>query len=273
MRIAAAERIVLATEALYSVRTVELSDKVVIVTGGGNGIGRALVERFVKEGARVVAGDIDPQPLPGALVMRCDVSREDDIGRLIHRAETEYGPVDLYCSNAGIGIQGGAEVVDSAWQAIWNINVMPHVWAARNLVPKMLGRTGGGYFLITASAAGLLTQIGSAPYAVTKHAALAFAEWLSVTYGDRGIGVSALCPQGVKTNMLADAEFGVTKMLRDGAIEPEVVAQSVVEGIGAGRFLILPHPEVSEYFQRKAADPDRWIRGMRRLQEKVIGGR
>lgn len=242
-----------------------------MVTGGANGIGRALAERFVKEGARVITADLDSRPTEGALFERCDVSREADILRLIARAENELGPIDLFCGNAGIGIQGGAEVPDSGWQAIWDINVMPHVWAARALVPKMLER-GSGYFLITASAAGLLTQIGSAPYAVTKHAAIAFAEWLSVTYGDRGIGVSALCPQGVRTNMLADPSFGVTRMLRDTALEPEAVADSVVNGLATGQFLILPHAEVSEYFQRKASDYDRWIRGMRRLQAKIADG-
>ena len=249
----------------------QLANKIAIVTGGANGIGRALAERFVREGARVVTGDLDARPVDGAISLRCDVSREDEIAKLIARAEQEHGPVDLFCSNAGIGIQGGADVPDSAWNAIWNVNVMPHVWAARALVPKMLAR-GSGYFLITASAAGLLTQIGSAPYAVTKHAALAFAEWLSVTYGDRGIGVSALCPQGVKTNMLADTEFGVTRMLRDTALEPEFVAQCVVDGLAAERFLILPHPEVAEYIQRKSSDYERWLRGMRRLQAKITEG-
>jgi NAD(P)-dependent dehydrogenase (short-subunit alcohol dehydrogenase family) len=172
----------------------------------------------------------------------------------------------LFCSNAGIAEDGGDGASDDAWRRSWDVNVMAHVFAARAVLPGMLERE-RGYLLQTVSAAGLLTQIGSAPYAVTKHAALAFAEWLAMTYGDRGITVSALCPQGVRTPMLEAAESGVAALLRETALEPEQVAEEVVRGLESERFLILPHPEVAEYFRRKAADYDRWLRGMRRLSQ------
>jgi NAD(P)-dependent dehydrogenase (short-subunit alcohol dehydrogenase family) len=242
-----------------------LADKVVVVTGGANGIGAALCRRFVAEGARaVVVADIET-PEAGSLFVRTNVAVEAEVARLVREVTETYGPIDLFCSNAGIGVQGGAETPDAEWQRIWEINVMAHVWAARALLPGMLAR-GSGYFLQTVSAAGLLTQIGSAPYAVTKHAALALAEWLAVTYGDQGIKVSCLCPQGVNTRMLRNAEFGGGAFLRETAITPEAVAEAVVAGLAAETFLILPHPEVAEYFRRKASDYDRWLRGMRRLR-------
>ena len=251
----------------------ELRDKVVIVTGGANGIGRALCRRFAAEGARgVVVADLDGDGAArvaeeiGGLAVATDVSVEADIIRLVDGAVKHYGPVDLFCSNAGIGVDGGADVSDADWQRIWQINVMAHVYAARAVLPGMLGR-GEGYLLQTASAAGLLSQIGSAPYSVTKHGALAFAEWLAITHGDAGIKVSCLCPQGVRTNMLENARGGA--FLREGALDPEQVADSVVKGLAEERFLILPHAEVAEFFRRKANDYDRWIRGMRRLQEKI----
>ena len=254
-----------------------IKDKVVVVTGAASGIGRALAHRFVKEGARrIVIADIDAAGLAqvardtGAEAVRTDVGQEAEIQRLIWHTEEKVGPIDLFCSNAGIGLDGGAEVPDSGWQRIWNINVMAHIWAARVLVPLMTGRH-GGYFLPTVSAAGLLTQIGSAPYAVTKHAALSFAEWLSVTHGNAGLKVSALCPQGVRTAMLLTPEPHSGTFLLEGAIEPEVVAEAVVRGVEAEQFLILPHPEVADYVKRKADDRDRWIRGMRRLQAKIQG--
>jgi NAD(P)-dependent dehydrogenase (short-subunit alcohol dehydrogenase family) len=185
---------------------------------------------------------------------------------LVHQTIENYGRIDLFCSNAGIALDGGEEVSDAGWDRIWHVNFMAHVYAARAVLPAMLERR-DGYLLQTASAAGLLTQIGSAPYSVTKHAAVSFAEWLSVTYGDRGIKVSCLCPQGVRTSMLEQAERGA--FLRDGSVSPEEVAEVVVQGLEAERFLILPHPEVAEYFHRKASDYDRWIRGMRRLQRQV----
>src|SRR5437588_8612406 len=250
----------------------KIKDKTVVVTGGANGIGRALCRRFAREGARgVVVADLDregackvAQEIKGRAVCT-DVIREADMVQLVQEATEAYGPVDLFCSNAGIAVEGGPEVSDADWQRIWQINVMAHVFAARAILPGMLAR-GEGYLLQTISAAGLLSQIGSAPYSVSKHAALAFAEWLSITHGDQGIKVSALCPMGVRTDMLRKAEFGGGSFLLDSALEPEQVADHVVKGLAEEKFLILPHPEVSEYFQRKAADYDRWLRGMRRLQ-------
>lgn len=243
-----------------------LAGKRVVVTGAASGIGRALTERFVREGASVVASDVNAEGLAkidAAEHVVADVGNERDIIRLIERA----GEIDLFCSNAGIGVSGGAEASDEDWDRIWRINTMSHVWAARHLVPKFLAR-GGGYFLQTVSAAGMLSQIGSAPYSVTKHAAMAFAEWLAITYGDCGIRVSALCPQGVRTQMLKDADFLGSKFLLDSALEPEVVAEAVVGALAEERFLILPHPEVAKYFQNKANDYERWLRGMRKLQRQ-----
>jgi short-subunit dehydrogenase len=173
--------------------------------------------------------------------------------------------VDVFCSNAGVGVAGGPESPDKDWQKSWEVNLMAHVYAARAVLPQMLERK-EGYLLQTVSAAGLLTQIGSAPYSVTKHAALSFAEWLSITYGDQGLKVSALCPQGVRTNMLARADFAGGAFLLDTAIEPEQVADAVVQGMAEEKFLILPHPEVAKYFQNKATDYERWLRGLRKLQ-------
>ncbi len=250
----------------------ELKDKVAVVTGGATGIGRALCQRFAREGARVVVADMDE---PGAmevaqsiqgLAVTTDVSREADVTRLVAQATEQFGRVDLFCSNAGIALDGGPEASDAGWERIWKVNVMAHIYAARAVLPQMLER-GDGYLLQTASAAGLLTQVGSAPYSVTKHAAVAFAEWLAITYGDQGIKVSCLCPQGVRTNMLERARGGA--FLRDGALDPDRVAGIVVAGLREECFLILPHPEVLEYFRRKSDDYDRWIRGMRRLNEKV----
>jgi len=188
------------------------------------------------------------------------------------RATQVYGPIDLFCSNAGISVAGGEETTDEDWQRMWEINVRAHIYAARAVLPGMLAR-GQGYLLHTASAAGLLTQIGSAPYAVTKHAAVAFAEWLAMAHGDAGIKVSCLCPQGVRTRMLMGEEMSSTRnFLFEGSVSPEDVADAVVKGLDEERFLILPHPEVAEYFRRKADDYDRWLRGMRRLQTRVNAG-
>jgi len=200
--------------------------------------------------------------------MRCDVSREADILRLIDDTETRFGPIDLFCSNAGIAVldpdwDNPASAPDDGWAKSWSVNVMAHVWAARHLVPRMAAR-GGGYFLNTVSAAGLLSQIGGGPYATTKHAALGFAENLAIATRDRGIKVSVLCPQGVDTPMLHGIDRGVPD--KDGVLTPEVVADSVIAGLDAARFLILPHPEVATYVRRKAEDPDRWLAGMARLR-------
>lgn len=255
----------------------ELTGRLVVITGAASGIGAAMATRFAEAGAaHLVLADIDQDGLQrvgaaveamGAAVVtqRCNVASEPDIVELVTAAE-ELAPIDLFCSNAGIGAAGGPEVPNDQWQLIFDINVMAHVYAARAVLPAMLDR-GQGYLLNTASAAGLLSQIGSAPYAVTKHAAVAFAEWLAITYGDRGIGVSVLCPQAVRTQMTAGSEEGGVAGV-DGMLEPSDVADTVVEGLADERFLILPHPQVIDYVRRKADDHDRWIAGMQRLQAR-----
>ncbi len=259
----------------------KLTGAVAVVTGGAHGIGRAMCQRFAAEGARaVVVADIDDAAAEavareiGGLAVGIDVRRAEDFARLVGLTTDAYGPIDLFCSNAGIFSKGGVEAPDSEWERMWEINVRAHIYAARAVLPGMLAR-GRGYLLQTASAAGLLTQIGSAPYAVTKHAAVALAEWLAVTHGDAGIRVSCLCPQGVRTRMLmGERSLSSTgnACQCEGSIPPEEVADAVVKGIHEERFLILPHPEVAEYFRRKAGDYDRWLRGMRRLRQKVSDG-
>ncbi len=252
----------------------KLDGRVAVVTGGASGIGRALCHRFAAEGARVVVTDVD---LAGAervaaaingVAFRTDVSQERDLIALVAHVEQRVGPIDVFVSNAGIAIGGGPETPDAEWRRIMDINVMAHVWAARVLVPDMI-RRGQGYLVNVASAAGLLTQLGSAPYAVTKHAAVAFAEWLAVTYGALGVRVSCVCPLGVKTPMLTSSDDRITALLSPEAIEPEAVAEAVVRGMEAETFLILPHPQVREYIARKAADRDRWIKGMQRLHQRL----
>jgi NAD(P)-dependent dehydrogenase (short-subunit alcohol dehydrogenase family) len=252
-----------------------VKDRIVVVTGAASGIGRALAQRFAAEGARlVVCSDRNGDGVRavaqevGGIAFTTDVSKEADILHMIETVEAEQGPIDLFCSNAGIGVGGGAEAPDEAWQRIWDINVMAHVWAARHMVPRMAAR-GEGYLLNTASAAGLLSQIGSAPYAVTKHAAVGLAEWLAITHGDKGIRVSVLAPQAVRTAMTAGNPDGVASV--DGMIEPEAVAEACVRAIEAEDFLILPHPEVLEYMRRKTGDYNRWIGGMRKLQRRYTG--
>jgi NAD(P)-dependent dehydrogenase (short-subunit alcohol dehydrogenase family) len=247
-------------------------DKVVVVTGGGNGIGRALCERFAHERARAIIvadlnGDAAAQVARaiGGTPVAVDVAEEADVARLVAHAIAHHGHIDLFCSNAGIAVDGDEHTPTAEWERCWDVNVMAHVHAARAVLPHMLAR-GGGYLLQTVSAAGLLTHIHSATYAVTKHAALAFAEWLSVAYGDRGVKVSAICPQGVRTDMLRRAASGGRTFLLDTAVEPEQVAEEAVKGLADERFLILPHPDVAEYFRRKAEDYDRWLRGMRKLR-------
>ena len=253
----------------------QIENRIVVVTGAASGIGRALAGRFAREGAKLVAcSDLNGEGArvtaeeTGGIALTTNVAKEEDIRDLIETVETQRGPIDLFCSNAGIGIGGGAEASDESWQRIWDINVMAHVWAARHLVPRMIAR-GGGYLLNTASAAGLLSQIGSAPYAVTKHAAIGLAEWLAITHGDQGIKVSVLCPQAVRTAMTAGNPDGVASV--DGMIEPEAVADACVRGIEAEDFLILPHPEVLDYMRRKTADYNRWIGGMRKLNRRFRG--
>ncbi|HEY1708067.1 MAG TPA: SDR family oxidoreductase [Rhizomicrobium sp.] len=253
----------------------EIRNRIVVVTGAASGIGRELARRFAKEGAKlVVCSDRNGEGAKavadeiGGIAFTTDVGKEEDIQHLIETVERDHGPIDLFCSNAGIGIGGGAEVSNERWDRIWDINVMAHVWAARHLVPRMIAR-GGGYLFSTASAAGLLSQIGSAPYAVTKHAAVALAEWLAITHGDQGIKVSVLCPQAVRTAMTAGNEQGVASV--DGMLEPDVVADACLRAIEDEDFLILPHPEVLEYMRRKTNDYNRWIGGMRKLQRKYRG--
>jgi NAD(P)-dependent dehydrogenase (short-subunit alcohol dehydrogenase family) len=207
------------------------------------------------------------------LGLAADVGVEAQVVEAVGAAERQLGPIDLLVCNAGIGTLQGLEAPTEAWQQIWDVNVMAHVFAARAVLPGMVAR-GQGYVLTTASAAGLLSQIGDAPYSVTKHAAVGLAEWLSITYGDQGIGVSCLCPQGVNTDMLREAAAGEAGavVVAQGTLEPEDVAEAVVRGLADERFLILPHPEVREYQQRKAGDPDRWLAGMRKLQRRVRDG-
>jgi NAD(P)-dependent dehydrogenase (short-subunit alcohol dehydrogenase family) len=248
-----------------------LEGKCVVVTGGAGGIGAALARRFLAEGARtVVVSDRQADVLAttaaelGAVAEPCDVTDADALRDLIEAVEAEHGPIDLFCSNAGVAIPGLADAPPEAWQLSLDVNLMAHIYAARVLVPRMVDR-GGGYLLQTASAAGLLTQLGSAPYAVSKHAAVAFAEFLSITYGERGLKVSVLAPQAVRTAMTAGTPGGGVAGV-DGMIEPDDVAEFVVQGLDAERFLILPHPQVLEYLRRKTDDYDRWLGGMRRLQ-------
>jgi len=265
---------------------VQLQDKNIVVTGGGNGIGRAMVRRFAAESPRtLVVADVDGTAAQAVvdeldagfdcLAVEADLSTEAGNVDVIRAAE-EYGPIDLLCMNAGIAVGGGVEAPDEDWYRIWDINVMAHVWAVRAALPGMLAR-GEGYLLPTASAAGLLTNLGAAPYSVTKHAAVGLAEWLAITHGDQGIKVSCLCPQGVRTKMLfpdddaqADA-ISAESVRSQGVIEPEEVAEAVVAGLAEERFLILPHPEVLDYWRRKADDYDRWIAGMRKLQARTQG--
>lgn len=255
----------------------EVRDRTVVVTGAAAGIGRALAHACAAAGAgAVVCVDLDAEGAAavaaevGGRSYRADVGVEADIAGVIDTVEDELGPIDLFCSNAGILVPGGFEVPDDGWRRIIDVNLMAHVYAARHLVPRMLAR-GGGAILATASAAGLLTQIGSAPYAVTKHAAVAFAEWLAITYGDRGLEVFALCPQAVDTAMIAGTAGGGVAGV-DGVLSAEAVAEAALAGMAEGRFLILPHPEVATYVQRRAADHERWLTGMRRLQARYGPG-
>ena len=259
----------------------ELDGKVALVTGGANGIGRALCERFAAEGARGVAVvDLDGEQAAAVadglggvgFAVAADVSIEADVVAAVEATEARFGPIDLLVCNAGIGSMAGVEAPTEVWQRVWDVNVMAHVHAVRAVLPRMLAR-GEGYVLTTASAAGLLTNIGDAPYSVTKHAAVALAEWLAITHGDAGLKVSCLCPQGVNTDMLRGAASGDagSVVMAQGVIEPEAVADAVVAGLAEERFLILPHPEVHDHLRRKAADPDRWIAGMRKLQRRIRG--
>lgn len=250
----------------------ELKDQIIVVTGAASGIGRAMCIRFAAEGAKHIAcvdlnleGAKETAEMIGGTAYGVNVGVAAEINQLIETVETDIGPIALFCSNAGISVAGGVEASDDEWQSIWDINVMSHVWAARALVPLMTAR-GGGYLLNTSSAAGLLNQIGSAPYGVTKHAAVGLAEWLAITYGDQGIKVSVLCPQAVRTEMTRGHEDHVAAI--NGMMEPEPVAEACVQTIRNETFLVLPHEEVLGYMRAKTENYDRWIGGMRKLNRR-----
>ncbi len=254
----------------------EVGGRVVLVTGAARGIGRALARAFSVAGAAgVVVADIDghgaesvAREIKGTSVA-CDVADESSARAMVEKAESTYGRIDIVCSNAGIAVGGGPEAANEDWQRIWGVNVMSHVLIARHVLPGMLARR-EGYLVGTISAAGLLNHVFAAPYGATKAAALSFFEWLAIAHGDDGIRVSCLCPQGVRTDMLAaESRLGL-EFLTANAVEPEQVADVVLDGIRQEKFLILPHPEVAEYFQRKATDYDRWLNGMRRMRKRVL---
>jgi NAD(P)-dependent dehydrogenase (short-subunit alcohol dehydrogenase family) len=244
----------------------------VVVTGAGGGIGAALARRFAADGARVVVNDLDAAAAQavaaeiGGLAVPGDAANEADVRRLVDTTWDELGGCDLFCANAGILTAGSADATDADWEKAWQVNVMSHVYVVRALLPRWLDGE-GGRLLFTVSAAGLLTLLGSAPYSVTKHAALGFAEWLRATYAHRGITVQALCPQGVNTAMMTDGGQSASKaLLAAGALEPEDVAETVVKALAGDSFLVLPHPEVAEFYQRRATDTDRWLGGMNKIQ-------
>jgi NAD(P)-dependent dehydrogenase (short-subunit alcohol dehydrogenase family) len=265
----------------------EVEGRVVVVTGGASGIGRSMCRAFAaRRAGAVVVADQDragadrvaaelSRAGASSMALTCDVADESSVMSLVEGTEEAYGPVGIFCANAGISMVGGIEVPDEQWQRMWAVNVQSHVYAARAVVPGMVER-GGGYLVHTASAAGLLTELSSAPYSVTKHAVVALAEWLSITHGDAGIRVSCLCPQGVWTGMTGAGDREHRQMAeatagRDGMLEPEVVAEAVLEAMAEERFLVLPHPEVADYERRRAGDRERWLRGMRTLQAQTFG--
>jgi len=271
----------------------EISQRVAVVTGGGSGVGRSLCLALARQGAAgVVVADLDGDTAAKvaaeieaegnrAIAVPADVAAEADVQALVARATDEFGPIDLFCSNAGIIVGGGIELPDADWTRMWAVNVQSHIYVARAVLPAMLAR-GSGYLMLTASAAGLLTQLGSAPYAVTKHAAVALAEWLSITYGDQGLTVSCLCPQAFTSNLLATSRrqvgtaepaagsgVGSPQAAVDGVLTADQVARTVLAGVADERFLILPHPEVATYERRRSDDRERWLRGMRRMQARL----
>jgi len=245
-----------------------------VVTGGGGGIGRAMARRLAADGARVVVNDLDAAAAEavaaeiGGLAVPGDAGSEQGVAELVQAAAGFLGEIDIYCSNAGTGGGTGAETPDDVWQRVWEVNTMAHVRAARALLPGWLAR-GSGTFVVTASAAGLLTMLGAAPYSVTKHAAVGFAEWLAATYQHRGLAVHCVCPQGVRTQMLANSGRAGEVVLAGAAIEPEQVADALAAALADGRFFVLPHPEVHDYYVGRATDTDRWLRGMSRLQQRI----
>ena len=262
----------------------EFTDTVCVVTGAGSGIGEALAKALAAEGAaHVVVTELDEANAARvateigerASSAVFDVADEDAVRQMVAETEASYGPIDVFVSNAGYGLAGGLDLPNDEWTRMMDVHMWAHLYAARAVVPGMVER-GSGYILNTASAAGLLTQMDSGPYAVSKHAAVAFAEWLSIRYGDRGIGVSVHCPQAVRTNIMnrsgGAAAAGARQAGQDGVVEPEVAAQACIDAMREGRFLVLPHPEVETYFQRKANDYDRWLAGMRRFRRRLLAG-
>ncbi|SBT47087.1 SDR family oxidoreductase [Micromonospora narathiwatensis] len=259
-----------------------LTDRVAVVTGGAGGIGAALGRRFAAEGAAAIvladlaadaARTVAEQIGPVAHGVGLDVADEAQVRALVEETERRYGRIDLFCANAGVATGGGVDAPDADWERAWRVNVLAHVYAARAVLPAML-RRGSGHVLLTCSAAGVLTAVGDAPYTATKHAALGFAEWLSITYRDAGIRVSALCPQGVDTPMLADGlatgHLGARVIAASGPVlTPDQVAEATIAGLAEERFLILPHPEVAAYARRRAEDPDGWQAGLRKLVRKL----
>ena len=254
--------------------TMKLQDAAVVITGAGGGIGAAMAREFAAAGARLVLSDIRPGPVDdvadelGATAIVGDAAGDTGVRDLIERSRATLGPIDMFCANAGIAELGGPELSDEIWNRTWDVNVMAHVRAARLLLPEWLER-GQGRFVATVSAAGIVTSLGAAPYAVTKHAALAFAEWMSATYRHRGITVQAICPLGVRTQMLEDTGPGGQLMMGADAISPEQLASVVAEGLADDRFLILPHPQVADYFVARASDHERWLGGMNKLQRQI----
>lgn len=248
-----------------------------VVTGSGGGIGRAIARRLAADGARVVVNDLDAVAAEavaaevGGLAVPGDAGTEQGVTKLIEAATAFLGEIDVYCSNAGTVAGSGPDTPDEQWQRAWEVNAMAHVRAARALLPGWLDR-GRGTFVVTASAAGLLTMLGAAPYSVTKHAAVGFAEWLAATYAHRGLTVHCICPQGVRTQMLAGSGRAGEVVLAAAAIEPEQVADALAAAMDEGRFLVLPHPEVRDYYVHRATDTDRWLRGMSRLQRRIEEG-
>ncbi|MEV5981555.1 SDR family oxidoreductase [Streptomyces sp. NPDC052114] len=245
-----------------------LQDKGVVVTGAGGGIGAALARRFAAEGARVVVNDLDGAKAKAVADEVGGIAVPGDASTIVPQAtEALGGTVDVYCANAGLASGGTEAAPEDVWAAAWDVNVMAHVRAAHALLPGWLER-GDGRFVSTVSAAGLLTMIGAAPYSVTKHGAYAFAEWLSLTYRHRGVKVHAICPQGVRTDMLTASGTAGDLVLAPTAIEPDDVADALFAGMAEDRFLILPHPEVDAYYQARAATPDKWLTGMNHIQQK-----
>ena len=255
----------------------EIKDKIIVVTGAGSGIGKALVEKFIAEGAKTVVGvDINADTAKktaaelGCVAMSADVAKEDDVRRVIEDTENTIGPIDLFCSNAGVAAGASEQSANVEWELCWDVNVMSHVYAARHLVPRMVAR-GGGYLMNTSSAAGLLNQIGGAAYGVTKHAAVGFGEWVAIHHQHEGIKVSMLCPQAVRTPMTEVVNDATAAAASNGMIEPAELAETVVEELRKESFIILPHPIVLDYMRNKTNNYDRWIGGMNKLMRKITG--